>query len=311
MNTIALACLLGLALASATDGQAQTLNYSGKVVDQAGTGLPWALIRLDGGPTVGQSDANGNFTLTGTATVGLYPKAYPEAYPDVHPRRMRPMSLEKEEAAGTFLSDGRILSVTHGAAGARFPRSQVFSSSYSGPIAKTAATSRIAAAAVLGVSKVNYQDGSFPQPLVSATGLVLALAKSATDTATYAAEKKICLDTVNACRATLGLKPVVWSKSLEAFADEGARYDAGVGTAHTHFGKFSVHAVPADAENALPGWPIKNYSVASAMKEGTKMMWDEGPGGGHYENIKGDQTSLGCGVFVTAKGEIWIVQDFK
>ena len=175
---------------------------------------------------------------------------------------------------------------------------------------------KVSATYGLKVTKVNYQEGNFPQNSTTAAGLVLTLVKSTTDTATYAAEKQLCLDTLNACRATLGLKPLTWSKSLEAFADEGARYDAGFGVAHGHFSKFSTRAVPADAENALPGWPLKNYkTVAAVVQKGTKMMWDErlDPTGqqGHYLNIKGDQTIVGCGIFTTPAGEVWVVQDFK
>jgi uncharacterized protein YkwD len=297
MKTRVMIGLFGLGLVLTPAIPAQNLNYAGKVVDPAGTPLPWALIRLEGGTVVTQSDANGAFTITGTAPMGIFS--------DPNPNRLRPMSLEPEAAPARFQSDGRILSVTHDAEGARFLRSPPSHTPQS--LAKTSAGSY-----VIGVSKVNYQNGSFPQALASATGLILTLSKSPTDTATYAAEKKLCLDTINACRAKLNLKPVTWSKSLEAFADEGARYDAGLNAAHSHFGKFSVRAVPADAENALPGWPIKNYkSVAAVVQKGTEMMWNEGPGGGHYENIKGDQTTVGCGVFVTATGNIWVVQDFK
>lgn len=81
-------------------------------------------------------------------------------------------------------------------------------------------------------------------------------------------------------------------------------------SAHAHFG--AVDPNPADAENELPGWPLKDYKTVSAiMVKGTKMMWDEGPGGGHYENIKGSHTTVGCGIHITAAGDVWIVQDFR
>jgi hypothetical protein len=41
------------------------------------------------------------------------------------------------------------------------------------------------------------------------------------------------------------------------------------------------------------------------------MMWDEGPGGGHYDNIAGDQKEAGCGIYVTPSGAVWVIQDFK
>jgi hypothetical protein len=169
-----------------------------------------------------------------------------------------------------------------------------------------------AAPFTLSVSMARYQTGSFPQADATAKNLVLTLSPSATDTAAYAAEKQLCLDTINAYRATLSLKPVVRSASLEAFADQGARYDSERDKAHAHFGAFSKGAVPSDAENAIPGWPLKNYkTVAKIVGEGAKMMWAEGPGGGHYENIKGSHTAVGCGIYVNPAGGVWIIHDFK
>jgi hypothetical protein len=45
------------------------------------------------------------------------------------------------------------------------------------------------------------------------------------------------------------------------------------------------------------------------IQQGLAMMWAEGPGGGHYENMRGSYTQLGCGVFVNGN-EITVVQDF-
>ena len=39
-------------------------------------------------------------------------------------------------------------------------------------------------------------------------------------------------------------------------------------------------------------------------------MWNEGPGGGHYENIKSTKfTQIGCGVFVAANGDVTVTMD--
>jgi hypothetical protein len=169
----------------------------------------------------------------------------------------------------------------------------------------------LAAGWTLSASMARFATGTFPQAAPSAKGLILILAPSATDTAVYAAEKQACLDTLNALRAGIGKPKLAWSKSLEAFADQGARYDSQAG-AHAHFQAYARNAVPADAENALPGWPLKDYkSVAAVVRAGTRMMWDEGPGGGHYDNIAGDQKEAGCGIYVTASGAVWVIQDFK
>ena len=46
------------------------------------------------------------------------------------------------------------------------------------------------------------------------------------------------------------------------------------------------------------------------VQQGLAGMWAEGPGGGHYENIKGPYTQAGCGVSVQ-KGEATVVQAFR
>ena len=69
----------------------------------------------------------------------------------------------------------------------------------------------------------------------------------------------------------------------------------------------------AMAENAIPGWPGSDYGgVPGVVTGGLKMMWDEGPGGGHYESMASRQyTKIGCGITVTSRGDVWVVQNFK
>jgi hypothetical protein len=67
----------------------------------------------------------------------------------------------------------------------------------------------------------------------------------------------------------------------------------------------------AVAENELPWWPLGRFrTVQDVMRQGIAEMWAEGPGGGHYENLKGPYTEMGCGVFIQ-NGEITVVQDFR
>lgn len=288
----------------AVSSWAENLSYSGKVVDAMGIALPWALIHVEGGATVVQSDANGNFTLTESGTLALYP--------DINPNNMLPKSLEKKTSTPLFIITGRNIPVTHHNSAKLFFQATASQPSLDQSKQGHGALSKVSASYNIVVSKAHYQTKYFSQSLASATNLNLILLASSTDTALYAVEKKICLDTINACRKSLGLSPVVWSKSLEAFADEGARYDAGTNVAHSHFSKFSTRAVPADAENLVPNWPLKNYKTVTAIvQKGTALMWAEGPGGGHYENIKGNQTQVGCGIYVTPAGNVWMTQDFK
>jgi hypothetical protein len=120
-----------------------------------------------------------------------------------------------------------------------------------------------------------------------------------------------CVDVINQHRARLGLGALSRSSELEDCAMEGARSDAASGVPHDHFSRTGGCGV-AFAENEVPGWDVgMSGSVVAVIEEGTQMMMDEGPGGGHYENIVGARNAVGCGVYVTASGAVWVVQDFN
>ena len=96
------------------------------------------------------------------------------------------------------------------------------------------------------------------------------------------------------------------------WAAEGAKHDHGVRRAHDHFntrrfpGSFS-----ALAENELPWWHLEGGgSVRTVIREGIASMWAEGPGGGHYENLVGKYTEMGCGIWIEGDA-ITVVQDFR
>jgi uncharacterized protein YkwD len=314
-----------IALLSAACAEAGPVRYTGKVVDGSGIAIAWAILQLEGTTLVTQSGADGSFTLSGNAAAAI-------EYPDPQPVPPAFVLAASSDAPVRYLLTGRAATSRHLAATPTLslPAGRNASASRSGsdaaslrnawepdppapprsvsgsPLPKPAGGFR------LTVRMAHFATAAFPQSADSAKNLTLTLTPSPTDTAMYAAEKEACLDTLNALRATLGLKPVAWSKSLEAFADQGARYDSERNAAHQHFKDFSTRAVPSDAENAIPGWPMKSYKTVSAVvAQGAKMMWDEGPGGGHYENIKGDHTQVGCGVYVTPAGSVWVIHDFK
>lgn len=116
-----------------------------------------------------------------------------------------------------------------------------------------------------------------------------------------------CVAETNRCRAMLGLPALTRSSELEAYAATGARQDGLAHRAHLHY-KSANLAAKGIAENELPWWP--GPSVRSVIEKGIATMWAEGPGGGHYENIRGPYSQLGCGVFVNGN-EITVVQDFR
>ena len=306
------AALLGLALRTAW---ADPVAFAGKVVDGAGNPVPWAFVSVEGASIAGQSGADGTFSLSGNAPAALYPDPKPPAgFAPIEPGLRARYRADGRITAGSVAS---VLLWAHPSGGLPAIGSlPAFSASGEErpPTAPSLAEAARTAAAgwTITVAMAHFETGSFPQAAATAKGLVLALAPSKTDTAFYAAEKKACLDTLNALRASIGKPKVAWSKSLEAFADQGVRYDAALGKAHAHFGAYSLRAVPADAENAIPGWPLKSYkTVTAVVNAGAKMMWDEGPGGGHYDNIAGDQKEAGCGIYVTPQGNVWIIHDFK
>ncbi|MEO7094419.1 MAG: CAP domain-containing protein [Polyangiales bacterium] len=121
-----------------------------------------------------------------------------------------------------------------------------------------------------------------------------------------------CVDVINAYRAKLGRTAYRRSAALEAFAAEGAKQDSKSGSPHGHFMSTSGGSI-AWAENEISGWSLDDSgSVRVVLEDGLKMMWGEGPGGGHYENMASrTYKEVGCGIYVTAGKDVWIVQDFK
>jgi uncharacterized protein YkwD len=121
-------------------------------------------------------------------------------------------------------------------------------------------------------------------------------------------ELTFCVTETNRDRASLGLPGLTRSSALEAYAATGAREDGLAHAAHQHFRSTNGGGI-ARAENELPWWP-SSYSVHAVIQQGLAMMWAEGPGGGHYENMRGPYSELGCGVFINGS-EITVVQDFR
>jgi len=119
-----------------------------------------------------------------------------------------------------------------------------------------------------------------------------------------------CVDVINSYRAMVGKPPLARSSSLEDYAAVGAMQDGISGNPHGHFIATSGGGV-ASAENEVPRWPLANFGdVATVIERGTAAMWSEGPGGGHYENIVGSYTAVGCGVYVSSDGLVTVTQDF-
>jgi hypothetical protein len=130
-----------------------------------------------------------------------------------------------------------------------------------------------------------------------------AVGPGAPDASTPTGLQQLCVDTINDYRATLGLTPYTRWTSAEACSDGEAKSDSESGQAHGAFGRCGEFA-----QNECPGW---GGPPEQMIKDCLALMWAEGPGGGHYENMRGGYTHAACGFHVTPSGKIWAVQNFK
>ena len=113
-----------------------------------------------------------------------------------------------------------------------------------------------------------------------------------------------CVDEINRYRATKALPALARWTEAEPCAVTQSRDDSQSGKAHGTFGRCQEHA-----QNACPRWPGRPGEVLDGC---LRMMWNEGPGGGHYENmIDRRVTRVACGNYEMPGGRIWSVQDFR
>lgn len=144
-----------------------------------------------------------------------------------------------------------------------------------------------------------------------AIATLLLSAHVAADRPPFDEELQRCVDLVNQYRATVHRSPLVRSAKLESFAAKAAANDGLAHVGHQYFRRTSGGGV-SHAENAIPWWPVASIDggVRGALEQGLRMMWEEGPSGGHYRNMIGRHSEMGCGIFVN-RGEVTIVQEFR
>ena len=123
-----------------------------------------------------------------------------------------------------------------------------------------------------------------------------------------------CVAETNRYRERHGKAPLRRSSELEAYAATGARYDTAARTPHKHFDDTrGGHLAYAENEClSFHGWSLQyaGGSVRRAIILCLRTFYDEGPGGGHHQNMMMDEyRTLGCAVHVTGGG-VTIVQDF-
>ena len=126
----------------------------------------------------------------------------------------------------------------------------------------------------------------------------------------FTTELDYCVAQTNQYRAAVGRPALRRSASLEAYAAAAAPHDGAARAVHRYFKRTGGGGV-AFAENLIPWWPLARYgSVREIIRTGLATMWAQGRGGGHYENIVGRYSQVGCGVFVGAE-HVTVVQAFR
>ena len=131
------------------------------------------------------------------------------------------------------------------------------------------------------------------------------------DPSAIAAAVAACVDQVNSLRASVGDPPLNRSSRIEAFSTEAARVDGEAHQAHKHFIETNGGYGTALAENVIPWWKVSDYgSISNIVRKGVTLMWEEGPSGYHYVNMRGGYSEIGCGIAVI-NGEVTVSQDFR
>jgi len=125
------------------------------------------------------------------------------------------------------------------------------------------------------------------------------------------------LDQLNMYRAQNNAPALVLSSALNQFATTGSQQLAAGGQAHAHFkaasndgSLWSSGFCSGAGENQAPNWPV-NGDENGTIDAILQSMMDEGPGGGHHDNIMNPALRrLGVGILVR-DGRLWFTNDFS
>jgi hypothetical protein len=119
-----------------------------------------------------------------------------------------------------------------------------------------------------------------------------------------ATANETCFNMLNEYRKKNGLDPYERWTDGEACANGQAKSDGSSQQVHGSFARCDELA-----QNECPGTPGQ---PSSAIPLCLSLMWREGPGGGHYDSMTSTTyTKAACGVFVSASGATWAVQNFQ
>lgn len=115
---------------------------------------------------------------------------------------------------------------------------------------------------------------------------------------------ELCWSTINAYRKRDGLPPLERWTEAEACSDGEAKSDAEENRPHGAFPRCGELA-----QNECPGTP---GPPEEGIPKCLALMWAEGKGGGHHDNMASTKyEKVACGVFVTSRGAVWSVQNFR
>jgi uncharacterized protein YkwD len=128
------------------------------------------------------------------------------------------------------------------------------------------------------------------------------------------------VDRVNAYRAKSGLPALLYDAKISVFAREGSTQLARDHTPHAHF-RDHVDGAPgfgsrsAENQGDPSGVPSLDADAAANGRKQVdvliKLMFDEGPGGGHYENMMNAKfRRVGVGL-VYVGSRLYLTNDFS
>jgi len=126
------------------------------------------------------------------------------------------------------------------------------------------------------------------------------------------------VDMLNMYRAQAGVAPLTLDDTLSAFSTTAADMLESTGMAHGYFiaqGKsgalWDQGFCSSAAENQAPGWPVNN-DMDGTIDAILQAMMDEGPGGGHHDNILDSKSvRVGVGLVVDSQQQLWFSNDFS
>jgi hypothetical protein len=122
--------------------------------------------------------------------------------------------------------------------------------------------------------------------------------------ATGTTPAEVCVAAINEYRKTKALPPYARWDAAEACTNGQATSDGTTNKPHGAFGECGEHA-----QNECPGWPGPPGTMIGPC---LKLMFDQGPGEGHYDTMMAKQyTKVSCGFGTAPNGRIWAVQNFQ